>query len=75
MPAMTQSLKFQNIKLVLNKPWLFVDYILNFRYVKDGIVRMGTAASVKVALTLLVYSHIISEVITFCGIWLLVVSN
>ena len=41
-----------------------MDYILIFTYVKDGILRMGTAASVKVALTLLLYSHIISEVIT-----------
>ena len=29
---------------------------------------METVASVKVTLTLLIYSHIISEVITFCGI-------
>jgi hypothetical protein len=53
---------------VLNKPWLFVDYIFNFRYVKEGIVRPGTSLFVKVALTLLVYFPIISEVITFCGI-------
>ena len=45
-----------------------MDYILNFRYVKEGIVRMGTSLFVKVALTLLVYFHIILEVITFCGI-------
>jgi len=29
---------------------------------------MGTVVSAKVALTLLLYSHIISEVITFCDI-------
>jgi len=60
-----QGLKIFNpyIKLVLNKLRLFVDYILIFTYVKDGILRMGTAVSVKVALTLLLYSHIISEVI------------
>jgi len=41
-----------------------VDYILIFTYVKDGILRMETVVSVKVALTLLLYSHIISKVIT-----------
>ena len=60
---------FKNLNCyVLNKLRLFVDYILNFTYVKEGIVRMGTSLFVKVALTLLVYFHIISEVIIFCGI-------
>ena len=42
-----------------------MDYILIFTYVKDGILRLEAVVSVKVALTLLLYSHIISEVITF----------
>ena len=45
-----------------------MDYILIFTYVKDGIQRLEAVVSVKVTLTLLLYSHIISEVNTFCGI-------